>query len=213
MIFFHLSHTDLDGYGCQLISKKVFPNGFFYNANYGNEVQIRLKDILSSIQQYKSQKIFFLISDLNLTLDEAKTLDKEINKLQDNGFDIKLQLLDHHISGLQCANKYDWYFMDESRCATKILYDYFKQNFSSFEDTDKLNILVEAINDIDIWEENDEYFEFGKVLTRLINSTTEINATLFPDENREYRLALLQEAKILFFCKMGIFYWMKIYII
>jgi len=203
MIFFHLSHNDLDGYGCQLISSKVFKNGFYYNANYGNEVKLQIETILNNIANYKQDKIFFLISDLNLTLDEAKNLDKKIKHLLKSGYNIKLQLLDHHISGTECSQKYDWYYVDESRCATKIVYDYFKKNFSEFYDSEKLNILVEAINDIDIWEEEDSYFEFGKVLIRLINTSTEINPTMFPNENREYRLKLLTEAKNFIFIDNG----------
>jgi len=203
MIFFHLSHNDLDGYGCQLISKKIFNNGFFYNANYGSEVELQIESILNKIKEFKNSEIFFLISDLNLTLEQAKNLDNEINNLNNNGYYINLQLLDHHISGLECFNSFDWYYIDESRCATKIVYDYFKSNYKNFNDSDKLNILVEAINDIDIWEETDPYFEFGKVLTRLINTSTEINPVMFPNENREYRLSLLKESKNFIFLKNG----------
>ena len=35
---FHLSHIDLDGYGCQYLTTKVFDNIKCYNANYGPEV-------------------------------------------------------------------------------------------------------------------------------------------------------------------------------
>ena len=40
----HLSHIDLDGYGCQLVSYEFFSkntNVYFYNANYGKEVLIK----------------------------------------------------------------------------------------------------------------------------------------------------------------------------
>ena len=43
MKLFHISHTDLDGYGCQLITKEYFKEGFFYNANYGLEVKLSIK--------------------------------------------------------------------------------------------------------------------------------------------------------------------------
>ncbi|RDU61436.1 phosphoesterase, partial [Helicobacter sp. MIT 14-3879] len=35
MKVFHLSHIDLDGYGCQLVSREFFQDIVFYNANYG----------------------------------------------------------------------------------------------------------------------------------------------------------------------------------
>ena len=194
MRFFHMSHTDLDGYGCQLISKKIFPNGYFYNANYGLEVKSTIEIILNRIKELIGEEIFFLISDLNLTTDEAKSLNKNINHLNNNGYNIKLQLLDHHKSGEQSALKHQWYFLDESRSATKIVFDYFMKNYEEFSSlcSNEFKTLIEAIDDVDIWHENDPYFEFGKVAMRLISSADEINSTLFPNENRAYRLALLE---------------------
>jgi oligoribonuclease NrnB/cAMP/cGMP phosphodiesterase (DHH superfamily) len=196
MKFFHLSHTDLDGYGCQLVSKKMFPDGHYINANYGMEVKNSIAIILEQIIQNKEENIFFLISDLNLTLDESKKLNRDINKLSNEGYTIQLQLLDHHVSGKPSSIKYDWYFLDTNRCATKIVFDYFSENYSKFDSlcSDNFRIFVEAINDVDIWHENDEYFEFGKVIMRLIANSFEINPTMFPNDNRDYRLKLLDNA-------------------
>lgn len=196
MKFFHLSHTDLDGYGCQLIAKKIFPNGRYFNANYGLEVKTNLEIILTQIKEYKEEDIFFLISDLNLNNDESKRLNRDINNLNENGFNIKLELLDHHGSGQKSANKYDWYYLDTSRSATKIVYDYFQKNYSEFNSLceDGFDILIESINAVDIWLEDSKYFEFGKVCLTMIAKANEINNTLFKDENREYRLMLLSES-------------------
>lgn len=195
MKFFHMSHTDLDGYGCQLIAKKIFPDGYYCNANYGLEVKSNIDVILEKIKALPDTEIFFLISDLNLTLDEARSLNKNINYLNNNGYNIKLQLLDHHKTGEKCALKYDWYYLDTSRSATKIVFDYFMENYEEFDSlcSDEFKTLVEAINDVDIWHDTDPYFEFGKVAMRLISSAYEINATLFPNENRDYRLQLLSD--------------------
>ena len=197
MIFFHLSHTDLDGYGCQLVSKKIFPNGYFYNANYGNEVKNSLVAIINHIKELNdSEEIFFLISDLNLTLDEAKNLDKTIRIFNESGKKIKLQLLDHHATGEPSALKYEWYFLDTKRSATKIVYDYFMEHYEAFPSLcgEHFEALIEAINDVDIWHEYDPYFEFGKVAMRLISNANEINSTMFPNENRAFRHALLEES-------------------
>ena len=196
MKFFHISHTDLDGYSCQLISSKIFPEGNFYNANYGLEVKISIDAVLKEMRDFKEEEIFFLISDLNLTLDESKSLNREINKLNNEGFKIKLQLLDHHATGKPSSLKYDWYFLDVSRSATKIVYDYFIEHYNEFEAmcTDEFKKLIEAVDDVDIWHENDEYFEFGKVIMRIISHSQEINPTLFPNENRNYRFYLLNRA-------------------
>ncbi|WP_419673361.1 hypothetical protein [Aliarcobacter butzleri] len=99
MKLFHISHTDLDGYGCQLVTNEFFKDAIFYNANYGLEVKLSIKKVLDDIKNYKEEKILFIISDLNLTLQESEELDNEINILINDGFNIKLQLLDHHITG------------------------------------------------------------------------------------------------------------------
>lgn len=197
MKFFHLSHTDLDGFGAQNISRKYFKNPCFYNANYGAEVKRFLKEILEQISnENKKTEIFFLITDLNLTVEESKNLDKDINRLKENGYNIKLQLLDHHGSGKKSADRYDWYFLDTSRSATKITYDYFCKNYENFKDLcgENFEILVDAINAVDIWLEDDKLFEFGKVAMSMISKSYEINNTLFVNESREYKFYLLDEA-------------------
>jgi oligoribonuclease NrnB/cAMP/cGMP phosphodiesterase (DHH superfamily) len=195
MDFFHLSHTDLDGYGCQLISKKIFPKGEYFNANYGLEVKTNLNIILEKIKNSQNKDIFFLISDLNLSNDESKNLNKSINRLNNEGFNIKLQLLDHHGSGEPCAKKYDWYYLDTARSATKITYEYFIENYSQFSSLceENFDILIESINAVDIWLEDSKYFEFGKVCMSMISKAYEINNALFSDENRDYRLKLLKD--------------------
>lgn len=197
MKLFHLSHTDLDGYGCQLLIKEYFNEGFYYNANYGMEVKLSLKKILENIQKYKNEEILFFITDLNLTFGEAKDLDKNINELNSNGFNIKLQLLDHHATGQKSANAYNWYFLDTSRSASKIVYDYLHQTYEGFSSEVNLwlNPLVNAINAIDIWLDKEiKSFEFGKVLLRMISQVREVNNVLFPDLNRDLRIFLLKQS-------------------
>ena len=197
MKLFHISHTDLDGYGCQLITKEYFKEGFFYNANYGLEVKLSIKKVLEQVLDYKEDEILILISDLNLTFQEAKDLDNDINKLIKDGYTIKLQLLDHHISGKKSAETFSWYYLDEKRCATKIVYDYIFEEYEGFNNSTKawLEPLVNAINAVDIWLENEiTNFEFGKVLMSMITKVREINNILFTDLNRDFRCYLLKEA-------------------
>ena len=197
MKLFHLSHTDLDGYGCQFITKKVFPSAVFYNANYGLEVKLFSEDILAKIEALdKSENVLFMITDLNLTLDESKKLNHKIKKLNEDGYNIKLQLLDHHGTGLKCSQKYDWYFLDTSRSATKITYDYFCENYSEFKDLCEENFetLIDAINAVDIWLEDEELFEFGKVCMSMISKSYEINNILFREQSRDYKFYLLQQS-------------------
>ena len=197
MKFYHLSHTDLDGYSCQLITKEFFKEGFFYNANYGLEVKLNIKKILKDIKEFKDEEILLIISDLNLTVNESKDLDKEILKLNDEGFNIKLQLLDHHATGKKSADLYEWYFLDTKRSASKIVYDYINDQHGGFsaEVDSWLNPLIDSVNAIDIWlDDQIKNFEFGKVLLSMVSKVREINNVLFPDLNRDFRLYLLRQS-------------------
>lgn len=196
MKLFHISHTDLDGYGCQLITSEFFKSPFFYNANYGQEVKLCIDKAIRDLENFKDDEILFLISDLNLTFQESKDLDMQINSLISNGYKIKLQLLDHHISGEKSSKEYSWYFLDNNRSATKIVYDYMNEEFNAFDlDTKSwLEPLVNSINAVDIWLENEtKNFEFGKVLMSMITKVKEINNTLFPDLTRTFKFYLLKE--------------------
>jgi len=206
MIFFHLSHTDLDGYSCQLITKEYFKEGFFFNANYGLEVKLNIKKILADIKNYKEEEILFIISDLNLTVNESKDLDKAITDLNSSGFKIKLQLLDHHATGQKSSETYEWYYLDTKRCATKIVYDYINTEYNGFptETNEWLSPLIDAVNAIDIWLDNEtKNFEFGKVLLSMVSKVREINNVLFPDLNRDFRLYLLKQASQYLFLEKG----------
>jgi len=197
MKLFHISHTDLDGYGCQLITKEYFKEGSFYNANYGIEVKLTIKKVLDEILLYKEEDILFIISDLNLTFQESKDLDNDITKLINDGYKIKLQLLDHHVSGKKSADAFYWYYLDEKRCATKIVYDYIFEEYEGFDSNTSvwLSPLVNAINAVDIWLDNDiKNFEFGKVIMSMISKVREVNNILFADLNREFRFYLLKES-------------------
>lgn len=189
MKVFHLSHTDLDGYGCQLITKNIFDNIEFLNANYGEEVLVRIDYILDNLLE--NEKNFILITDLNLSFDESKYLENRVEELKKDGLDIELQLLDHHASGVISAEAFKWYLLDVTGSASKITYDFFIQKGYNIE---KLAKLVLAINAVDIWLQEETLFEFGKVCMRLIDEAKEINRYMFPEENILYKHSILTYA-------------------
>ena len=192
----HLSHIDLDGYSCQLVTKEAYENIVFYNANYGAEVGERLHEILDAIKLDKKDASI-LITDLNLTMDESKWLTKEVQKLKDyEKLDVKVQLLDHHGSGQDSANNFDWYFLDTSRSATQITFDYVNEHFSlPAESSAWLTPYVAIVDAVDLWhQEKHDAFEYGKVCMRLVTETRELNRVMFANDDREYKHALLFEA-------------------
>lgn len=224
MKVYHLSHIDLDGYGCQFVSREFFKDITFYNANYGREVMVRLQAILRDIESHKAQtenvsmlfgkpvkvereksstpqkkQFIILITDLNLTLNESKFLSEQVKELKMAQVDVEIVLLDHHATGEESANLYSWYYLDINRCATKITYEYLLDRFGLDTSVQQwLKPIVEMINSVDIWLEDGFGFEFGKVAMSLIASSNEFNRFMFDDENRNYKLKLLDFARNFF---------------
>ena len=209
MKVFHLSHTDLDGYTCQFIAKEFFKDIVFFNANYGKEVGVRIDSILKSIRSDFTQRLsakfelhnplsyLILITDLNLTLTESMNLNQKVQDLKEQGYEIELTLLDHHISGQECANKYPWYFLDSTRCASKITWEYLLEHYTLQTPASKpwLHNLVEMTNSVDIWLEDGYNFEFGKVAMGMISSSNELNRFMFEREHRFYKFRLIESTK------------------
>ncbi len=183
---YHLSHTDLDGYGCQMVTNHFFKNVEFLNSNYGKEINERINQIINSIANSDIQNNLILITDLNLTVDQANELE---GKVKTNQKDVKLLLLDHHKSGQDSANEYEWYYLDHTRCATKITYDFFSSIMGKNKELSKL---VDVINAVDIWLDDDKEFELGKVCLGLVSSAREINRIMFPKENSQYMFNILK---------------------
>jgi len=190
---FHLSHIDLDGYGCQYLTNKVFKKIDFYNANYGAEVNERLDQIYKDIQSLKEEdstlKPLILVTDLNLTTKEGNQLEKKAVKLG-----AKLLLLDHHGTGANAAERFAWYNLDTSKCATTITYNWLKE-FHNFDKEGQYRAIVEAIEAIDIWVDNSKYFDYGRVLLGMISGAREVNRVVFANEDRLYKFRLIDEAK------------------
>lgn len=191
---YHLSHIDLDGYGCQYLSQQCFETIDCYNANYGPEVPARLGEIVKKIEQDKflhgdDIEALILITDLNLNAKEGNWIEKEAIRI-----DAKLQLLDHHATGANAAERFAWYKLDTTRCATLITYDWLQQHYA-FDKENTLAPIVKAINAIDIWVSDDTLFEYGKVMLGMISGAREINRILFPAQDRAFKLSMIEEAK------------------
>ncbi len=191
---YHLSHIDLDGYGCQYLTTQCYENITCYNANYGPEVSARLGEIVKKIEQDKfvqgdDTERLILITDLNLTTKEGNWIEKEAVRIG-----AKLQLLDHHATGEKAAERFAWYKLDTSKCATLITYDWL-QLHQGFDKNNDLSQIVKGINAIDIWVSDDALFEYGKVMLGMISGAREIGRILFPAQDRAFKLSMIAEAK------------------
>ncbi|MDD3324619.1 MAG: 3'-to-5' oligoribonuclease B [Sulfurospirillaceae bacterium] len=189
---YHLSHTDLDGYACQMVTAMYFKNISFYNSNYGKEINECFDSILKEIQISNDMQHIILITDVNLTMEQAKEFNSKVNLCEK---DVLLLLLDHHKSGQECSDEYEWYFMDPTRSATKITYDFFA---SIFEPNEEMEHFVNIVNSVDIWLEDKQEFELGKVLLGLVSGAREVNRIMFPQENTDYIFSLLNQSQKFF---------------
>lgn len=178
----HLSHTDLDGYSAQLVTKTYLKNVEYFNSNYGKEIDEKFSMMVDFIGDDKG---IILITDLNLTLKNCQDYE---NLIKDK--DIKLLLLDHHQTGLECSKKHSWYYLDSSRCATLITYKFFA---GMFGENEALKRYCEVVNSVDIWLKDSPDFELGKVLMGIVSGAKEINKVMFPKKSFDYILYLMQE--------------------
>ena len=135
------THIDLDGYGCAVVFKSVYPNIDICHVNYNffNILENR-KKILEYEEVY--------ITDISVSVEHAKLLDRLL-KSESNNLS-KIVLIDHHESSYNSLLplKLDWINIDQSKCGTKLSYDYFTKlgiNISH------LSYFVDLVNDYDLW--------------------------------------------------------------
>ncbi|MDR1910990.1 MAG: phosphoesterase, partial [Helicobacteraceae bacterium] len=195
---YHLSHNDLDGYSAQLVAKRFLGQTKRFNSGYGLEVSAKLSLIGSLIEKTPNRdENLILISDLNITREDCKLINEIVSSLKKSGHKIELKLLDHHKSGAALAEEFEWYFLDESKCATKIVYDWCSERVGDCEAArDKALVeYVACVNAYDLWLQDErDRFEFGKALNRLVMDAREISSALFSFEENDYRLSLLEAA-------------------
>lgn len=176
-IVYHLSHNDLDGYGSQYVTLVAGLNTINYNCNYG-EIQENIEIIKKSITSDDQ----LLITDVNLTEAEASYIDKLQKEV---GFDLKL--LDHHKTGRDVAKKYDWYHLDETKCGTFLTWEF----FDSLEET---KLFASIVNDYDLWKEENEHFNKGKALTKIVEEYKYSFSKGLEEEENKMILTLLDNA-------------------
>lgn len=191
MQIYHLSHIDLDGYSCQYVLRHFCKDIVFFNSNYGKEINENFTRILNLIDKKlelnPSEKSLVLISDLNLNLTQCEEFERALD-----GKNTFLLLLDHHQNGLECALTHKWYFLDDKRCATKIVYDFFSEIYGKNE---TLEDFVNLVNAVDLWLKDEKYFELGKVCLMMIATAKELNKIMFEDEYMKYIFFLLRHAQ------------------
>lgn len=189
---YHLSHTDLDGYGCQAVVEHFRTGTYqkyrnsskgkephikldveYFNSNYGEEITKTLTYIFKLMKIYRERgntdEMLLLITDLNLTEEQAKFVEENINGLENT----EVVLLDHHISGKDVAKDRKWYRLDTTSSGTMLTFLYFFKMF--YPDTERsendIMSLAKIVNAYDLWQEHKEKeFAIGKIFSFYLNS-------------------------------------------
>lgn len=164
------SHTDLDGYGCNILFESMLSNHVEYdceNLNY-DSINERIKEFIANSEYKEYDKIF--ITDISVN----EEVSQRITELYHNE-KVNFQLIDHHPTA-SWLNIYDWC---EVTCGTKesgasLLLDYIINNENdvtfAFKDIYKICYvaqLVEMIRLYDTWEWKEQNNDIPKKLNDL----------------------------------------------
>lgn len=155
------SHTDLDGYGCNVVAKLAlcFLEVDCENLNY-DKINERVEEFFST-KEYEQYSVVY-ITDISVNGDVAEIIE---NKINETG--IRVRLLDHHPTAIG-LNKYKWATVDIERygekiSGTRMLYDELSdviKRVSSEKgmfNKDRLFDFVEHVRKYDTWLWKEKY--------------------------------------------------------
>ena len=149
------SHTDLDGYGCNIVMKALVSQArvITTNINYEENNEIIKNYILSG--EYKDYRCTF-ITDISVNEEVAELIDKTK--------DLKLVLLDHHPTA-EWLNKYDWANVCVNNCfektsGTELLFNFLVSSDGCVEDWNyfrEIHDFVKQVKRYDTWLWKEKY--------------------------------------------------------
>ncbi|MHB8920402.1 MAG: DHHA1 domain-containing protein [Halothiobacillus sp.] len=183
---YHLSHTDLDGYGAQFMLKAAGIKTHCFNSDY-RDIPLAIDRIVEQIIE-RGEPASLLMTDLNLTLDQAEQIDKRIKKLK---VPTTLQLLDHHATGADCAAKFDWYYLDTERCATKLAFESVADLMPEAQRT-QYALRADFVDMGDRWLKDEPLFRKALYLLGLVMQDDHLAPPL-ADLKRSYRFHLIEQ--------------------
>ncbi len=171
----HLSHNDMDGFGATyVVGTFLFDRLMIQdNANYG--------EIISKLQEIGlSKNSNLLITDINLTMEEAEWINDNCNDWC---------VIDHHGTGKDVATAYPKnYFLDTTRCGTLLTF-HTLNTFAYNENSTELEDVCEMINAYDIYKTESDLFRKGMLLANYVKS----NQFQFKALTHDYMKFLFEE--------------------
>ena len=181
----HISHIDLDGYSCTLLTEfitEAYPEGMFKLETVNilpNQLHGVIKKTLNEIINYD----LIIITDLAIKQDL-------VDIIETSGHKDKFIIIDHHITDVD-VSKYPWmnihiYQQNEHgdinnkylTCATKLYYEFllkdpvFDINILHLPSMENIEFYIECVtaHDTKIYNENLKYIEYIKEISPRLNS-------------------------------------------
>ena len=189
----HLSHNDLDGYGCQYLTNLLYKNVTFFNTSYF-DVDKNVNNIFKLILDKQNDKVLFLITDVNIDVKTENKINNFRNGNKNLNYDV--QVIDHHKTGQDIADRnLDWYSLDTSRCATYLVGQWLLDNNPDINLSKKkyIKFIMEFIDSHDRWLEDHKYHHKANLVSGFIFNKIKY-PTLFKDYEREHFFFFLKEA-------------------
>jgi hypothetical protein len=173
-----VSHIDLDGYGAQFILKEYLFIDEYINLNYGD-----LLDYFTKLNYSDYKEIF--ITDLNLDKETALLLDTKAKE-----HSINLVLIDHHGSGQEQADTYNWYFLNTDYCGAYNTWTYCKEHFSLQNPSreELVEEVAQVVDILDMWRKEHKLFNRSTYLSNCIFDNPIENQNL----KREFNFRLIE---------------------
>jgi len=179
--FIHVSHNDLDGYGCSYVINKYLGSNNRVNLDYG-DINNFIKD------ESLVENSFVLFTDLNLSINQCDYLES---------LDIRWAVIDHHGTGVESALAYpDNYYLNIDNSATYLCFDI----LSTMNIFDGMNInsinhlksVVDIIDSYDMWRKDSPLFNYGTLLSDYIYK----NPFYFKELKSSYSFFIFDEMSI-----------------
>ncbi len=142
------THTDLDGVGCAVIYNKCFPDVQTYFTD-PEHVNLDVAEIVSREEDF----VPVMIADLSVKPEIAEYLDQRGN----------VELIDHHHYTAEKLNVYPWCIVDESACATKLMFNVMSTRFT----LDDYKLFVDIVDNYDRWGEGKGPTDHAQDMSRL----------------------------------------------
>ena len=155
------SHTDLDGYGCNVVAKLAlcFLEVECENLNY-DKINERVKEFFTTKECEEYSVVY--ITDISVNDEVAEIIENKIKEIS-----IRVKLLDHHPTAIE-LNKYNWATVDierhgEKTSGTRILYDELSDIIKKVSsekgifNKDRLFDFVEHVRKYDTWLWKEKY--------------------------------------------------------